>query len=178
MSIADEVTKVEKENRDLKVKLAMAEGTIENYKQELVQERKTVSTLTKQVDDHNRDPLQDQVKKLGAELKEANANARIKKLKGRVQKLEEKLAAEQSLRMKSENHPKVKQENEELQAEVERLKSSNDTHHKCRTKADQEADEAKKGMADTVKLAEVYERELERLEVDHIQLVKSAGLKL
>lgn len=178
MTLAEQAQKIEKANATLQVDLAKAEGIIQTYKEELGQEREKISKLQNQVDDHKSNPLQEQVKKLRAGLKEANANQKVKKFKLRVQKLEKQLAEEQSCRMKSENHPEIKQENEKLKSEAERLKSENATHHRCRTEADAKATEAEKDMADAVKLAEVYEKELARLGVDHIQLVKSAGLKL
>lgn len=178
MTLAEQAQKIEKDNATLRMDLAKAEGIIQTYKEELGQERKKISSLQNQVDDHKQNPLQAKVKDLQEKLNEANASQKVKKLKGRVQKLEEHLAREQSLRMKSENHPEVKKENEQLKAEVESLKSENSTYHKCRTEADKKAADALSDLSDAIKLAEVYEKELERLGVDHIQLVKSAGLKI
>lgn len=178
MNIAEEVNKVEKENSSLKTKLAKAEGLVENYKQELTQERKKASTLQRRVDEHEGNPLQGQIKSLQAELKEANVNTRVKKLKERTQKLEKQVSTEQSLRMKSENLPDVQKENTKLTAKVEHLETQNATHHRCRTEADKKAAEAEKDKTDAMKMSQVYERELDRLGVDHVQLVKSAGLKL
>lgn len=178
MSVAEEVNKVETELHSTKEKLAASESTTKEYKNELAKERKKSAKLDKLVKEHERDPLQGQVRKLKLELKEASVNKVVQKLRGRVQALEKKLAEEQSKRMKSENHPEVKEENEELQAKVKFLTSENATHHKNRTEADAKCTEATKNAKDATKLAQVYEGELDRLGVDHIQLVKASGLKL
>ncbi len=178
MTLAEQAQKIEKANTTLKVDLSKAEGIIQTYKEEVTKQRKEIAKLQNQVDDNKRNPLQDKITKLQGMLRDANANKKVEKQKARIQKLEGQLSDEQSRRMKSEHHPEVKLENEQLKVTVEGLKTSNTIHHKCRTKADQEATEAKKDRADAIKLAEVYEKELEHLGVDHIQLVKSAGLKL
>ena len=178
MSIAEEVTKVESDLRSTKEKLAAAESTTKEYKKELEKERKKSAKLEKLVKEHERNPLQHQVRNLKAELKEASVNRNVQRLKGRVNRLEEKLAEEQSRRMKSENQPEVQKENEGLKAQIEYLKSENATHHKNRTDADATAAEATKNCKNATKLAQLYEDELTRLDVDHIQLVKASGLKL
>lgn len=178
MTLAEQAQKIEKDNATLRTDLAKAEKVIQTYKEELGQERKKISNLQGQVDDHKSNPLQEQVTKLRADLKEANANQKVKKLKLRVQKLEKQVSEEQSRRMKSENLPEIMKAHGEAKAEILHLKVENATYHKFRVKADKEAAEAKKDSADAIKLAEVYEKELERLGVDHIQLVKSSGLKL
>lgn len=147
MSIADEVSKLDKENRKTKVDLTAALQTIENFKQELTHERAQRTALQAKADKYEKHPLQAQITKLKGELKQANVNTRVKKLKDQLQKLREHLAGEQSLRMKAEHHPKIKKANEELKTKYKRLKEDNDTANTLLRKLKEEKAELKAKVA-------------------------------
>lgn len=121
-NIADEIQRMEVELAELQVAQEQWEASrpvVQQMKSDLQAE---IRKLQAQVDQHERDPLIQQVAKLEAELHENKASTQVAKLKDRLRVKEETIAREQSLRMNAENRPEIAKENDELKAELDGIK--------------------------------------------------------
>lgn len=120
--IADEVQALEAELAKAKEDKKLWEALIPGIEQRERALRAEVRQLQAKVDEHERNPLIQQVAALKAELSEHKASKQVVKLKERLRKAEEIIAREQSLRMQAENLPEVIRENMDVKLELSGIK--------------------------------------------------------
>lgn len=172
--IADVVSDLERDLESAQAKVLDQAGQISDYQKELERERKKARNLQTEIDRNKADPIHDQLKKAKAELKaEKSANA-PKKLRQRIQILEEaksalesqvaKLTKEQdlealkkelrevrdSLNGSSQFVKDVQDEVKEAQATITDLNEQLETKEQQLDKADRSLEETKMHLRESV----------------------------